>query len=361
MKSNRGMIVTTTSTLEGWKIEAYLGTVSTHIVAGTGFFSDLFASFSDVFGGRSESYQKQLTAIHDDAIEKLKQKATSIGANAIVGLRIDHDEISGKDKQMFMVTAIGTAIRVSKSGEGQEEERKEYQVIGQDDFSSLVRRRQIVRLAREGGLILDENTWRFLKENQVHEVVANISATLRKFYEKEFLDENDRAFIKHSKEYFSSLSDEVAKKYLYNLLTLNNGASDYAFDLIGKLDLFDIDRIKELLHSDDFKVQKRALQFLRFDKPSYTPTDVEAFESLLPIIESRFQPRGERITEKGLLSSKVKELWKCVCGAKVEADREYCYQCFQNIYGFKENQIDPHKAKELISDRITVLKEVFGT
>ncbi|MFL6215673.1 MAG: YbjQ family protein [Blastocatellia bacterium] len=219
MKSNKRMIVTTTSTLDGWKIEAYLGTVSTHIVAGTGFFSDLFASFSDVFGGRSESYQKQLASIHDDAIEKLKQKAISMGANAIVGFRIDHDEISGKDKQMFMVTAIGTAVRASKSEEEQEEERKEYQVIGQDDFSSLVRKRQIVRLAREGGLMLDENTWSFLKENQVHEVAANISATVGKFYEKEFLDESDRAFIKHSREYYSSLSDDIATKYLYKMLT----------------------------------------------------------------------------------------------------------------------------------------------
>ena len=84
------------------KIESYLGPISAHIVAGTGFFSDFTAGFSDIFGGRSQSYQKQLSAINEEAVELLKKKAILLGGTAIVGLHIDHDEISGKAKQMFM-------------------------------------------------------------------------------------------------------------------------------------------------------------------------------------------------------------------------------------------------------------------
>jgi len=104
-------MVTTTQTLDGWEIETYIGPVFSHIVAGTGLFSDFAASLSDIFGGRSKTYQKQLSSINIEAIELLKNKTSLLGGNLILGFRIDHDEISGKAKQMFMVTASGTAAR----------------------------------------------------------------------------------------------------------------------------------------------------------------------------------------------------------------------------------------------------------
>ena len=84
--------------------------VSAHIVAGTNLFSDFFASFSDVFGGRSQTYQKQLSSLYNEAIERIKYAAFELGANCVVGLSIDMDEISGKGKSMFMLTAVGTAV-----------------------------------------------------------------------------------------------------------------------------------------------------------------------------------------------------------------------------------------------------------
>src|SRR3546814_9582215 len=50
----------------------------------------------------------------DLAIERVKYAAYEIGANCIVGLSIDMDEISGKGKSMFMLTAIGTAVIIEK-------------------------------------------------------------------------------------------------------------------------------------------------------------------------------------------------------------------------------------------------------
>ena len=43
MAIHRDMIVTTTGTLEGYEIKAYLGVISTQIVAGTNIFSDIAA------------------------------------------------------------------------------------------------------------------------------------------------------------------------------------------------------------------------------------------------------------------------------------------------------------------------------
>ena len=113
MTSAKNILVTTASLVQGTEIQQHLKPVSAHIVAGTNFFSDVFASFSDVFGGRSKSYQNQLSSLYNEAIEKLKLEAYELGANCIIGLSVDLDEISGKGKSMFMVTAIGSAVIIN--------------------------------------------------------------------------------------------------------------------------------------------------------------------------------------------------------------------------------------------------------
>src|SRR6267378_5006770 len=110
MPNPKDILVVTTSSIEGLKIKSYLRPVSAHIVAGTNLFSDFLGGLTDVFGGRSQTYQKQLTSLYNEAIYRLKFTAYELGANCIVGLSVDMDEISGKGKSMFMLTALGTAV-----------------------------------------------------------------------------------------------------------------------------------------------------------------------------------------------------------------------------------------------------------
>ncbi|MFI3295011.1 MAG: YbjQ family protein [Rikenellaceae bacterium] len=104
-------IITTTGSIDNATITQYLGVVSSNIVIGTNMFSDFSASIRDIIGGQSKSYQKNLDQMYEKAMEDLKQKAEALQANAIVGLKVDVGEISGDKKSMFMVTAIGTAVK----------------------------------------------------------------------------------------------------------------------------------------------------------------------------------------------------------------------------------------------------------
>ena len=104
--------MSTTNTIEGCPIKKYIDTICSNIVIGTNIFSDFAASFTDFFGGRSDSYRRKLEIIYSEASKALKQKALNMGANAIVGFKVDFDEISGKDKSMFMVSVSGTACIV---------------------------------------------------------------------------------------------------------------------------------------------------------------------------------------------------------------------------------------------------------
>lgn len=108
------IITTITHTLEGWEINEYFPPVSSNVVVGTNIFSDISASLTDFFGGRSGTYEKKLQQLYSQAISAIESKAKAVSANAIVGLKIDIDEVSSKNSQMFMITAYGTPVKVTR-------------------------------------------------------------------------------------------------------------------------------------------------------------------------------------------------------------------------------------------------------
>ena len=103
--------VTTTSGFDDVKIVEYMEPITAHVVVGMNFFKDMFSGFTDFFGGKSKSYESTLSSINEEVINLLRKKAYSIGANCVLSLKIDNDEVSAKNKSMMMVTALGTAAK----------------------------------------------------------------------------------------------------------------------------------------------------------------------------------------------------------------------------------------------------------
>lgn len=101
------MYITTTSTFEGKEIKEYKGIVFGEVVNGINFMKDFAASITNIIGGRSTTYENELIDARNRAINEMISRAKSIGANAIVGVRIDTDPLS---EGMLMVTASGTAV-----------------------------------------------------------------------------------------------------------------------------------------------------------------------------------------------------------------------------------------------------------
>lgn len=111
-KDARGIIVTTTPTIEGRRIENYLGIVTGEVIVGANLFRDLFANIRDVVGGRSGSYERILADSRQQAIEELQAACGERGGNAVVGIDLDY-EVIGNSGSMLMVSASGTAVRLS--------------------------------------------------------------------------------------------------------------------------------------------------------------------------------------------------------------------------------------------------------
>lgn len=106
------MVVTTTHKIDGFKVEKYVDVVSAECVFGMNIFSDILASFSDFFGGRSGTSQNALRKARETAIRELKSEALRIGANAVIGVEMDYSELSGQGKSMLFLVATGTAVIV---------------------------------------------------------------------------------------------------------------------------------------------------------------------------------------------------------------------------------------------------------
>ena len=105
------MIISTTPTLEGKPAREYLGVVTGEVIVGANMFRDMFASITDMVGGRSGSYENVLARARNEALMELKAEAAQMGGNAVVGIDLDY-EVIGKTGSMLMVSATGTAIVV---------------------------------------------------------------------------------------------------------------------------------------------------------------------------------------------------------------------------------------------------------
>lgn len=100
------MIVTTTPSVEGRAITDYHGVVVGEAILGANVFRDIFASITDIVGGRSGAYEEELARARDIALQELEARAAAQGGNAVVGVDLDYEVINN----MLMVSASGTAV-----------------------------------------------------------------------------------------------------------------------------------------------------------------------------------------------------------------------------------------------------------
>ena len=100
------MIVTTTPSIDGRRVVAYRGIVTGEAILGANIVRDLFASVTDIIGGRSGAYEQELAKARETALAEMQERAGQLGADAIVGVDLDYEVINS----MMMVSASGTAV-----------------------------------------------------------------------------------------------------------------------------------------------------------------------------------------------------------------------------------------------------------
>ena len=105
------MITTTTHSIEGTVVTAYLGIVVGEAIIGANIIKDLFAAVRDVVRGRTGACEEALRTARARALREMSPKAQELGAYAVIGVDIDY-EVLGKAGSMLMVTSAGTAMKL---------------------------------------------------------------------------------------------------------------------------------------------------------------------------------------------------------------------------------------------------------
>ena len=107
------MLMTTTATVEGRRVEEYLGIVQGEAIMGANIFRDFFAGIRDIVGGRSGAYEDELRKAREIALREMQEQAAALGANGVIGIDLDYESIqTGSSGGMLMVSASGTAVRL---------------------------------------------------------------------------------------------------------------------------------------------------------------------------------------------------------------------------------------------------------
>ena len=103
------MQVTTTFTIEGYKIKEYKGVVRGIIVRAPTIAQGFMGGLKNIVGGRIGAYTEMCEQARQQAYDLLLDHAHELGANAIVGLRYDASEVVSKGSATE-VLCYGTAV-----------------------------------------------------------------------------------------------------------------------------------------------------------------------------------------------------------------------------------------------------------
>ena len=103
------MLVVTTNDLPGYKVVRNLGMVKGLTVRSRSVVGNLGAAIQIFFGGNITVYTKLAEQTRQEAFDLLVKNAQSMGANAVLAMRYDANEIAAAVTE---VLAYGTAVVV---------------------------------------------------------------------------------------------------------------------------------------------------------------------------------------------------------------------------------------------------------
>ena len=103
------MLLTTTDSLQGVKIDRFLGLVIGHAVISDTYLKNFHSGIRDMGSGHHHDYAQELEKARETATLQMVEKAKQLGANAVIGIDLDF-ETSGDTTHLVIVSIAGTAV-----------------------------------------------------------------------------------------------------------------------------------------------------------------------------------------------------------------------------------------------------------
>ena len=106
------MMVSTTNDIAGYRVVRHLGLVRGITVRSRSIVGNFFGGIQTLFGGRISVYANLAEQARQEAFDKMCEHAADGGANAIIGMRYDANDIMDGVTE---VLAYGTAVMVERA------------------------------------------------------------------------------------------------------------------------------------------------------------------------------------------------------------------------------------------------------
>lgn len=101
------MLITNIEIIPGKKIVQHYGLVQGSSVRAKHVGRDIMASFKNIFGGELKGYTELLQESREEAVGRMVEQATAVGANAVLNVRFSTSSIAAGAAEIF---AYGTAV-----------------------------------------------------------------------------------------------------------------------------------------------------------------------------------------------------------------------------------------------------------
>ncbi len=101
------MLVSNLDLVPGHYIVKHLGLVQGSTVRAKHVGRDIIAGFKNIFGGELSGYTELLQEAREEAVDRMKQQAQAVGANAVINVRFSTSSVTQGAAELF---AYGTAV-----------------------------------------------------------------------------------------------------------------------------------------------------------------------------------------------------------------------------------------------------------
>ncbi len=347
------LIITTTDSIEGSKITDYIGILRSSIVIGTDI------AFADIIAGANKKYRAQLNSVYDKALLDLRTKAIASNADAIVGLHTDFEEIFGKGKTKFVVSLVGTAVKLDNipiHNNASESNAVPLNVLRKQQLVITLRK----KIESESYNLNDED-WNNIMSYSLYElapliyhkylVLAKETVSNTPLTEKKLLLDNFIPFMR-------SIDYEEAANVVYSDITT---APYCTHDVINDCNLFHPKKTISLLQPEN---KHFIISLLDTDKISYNINDLEDMKTIAEFLDN-LPDTGRYEEGRGLLFGRSGMRLLCERGHSCAVELGgFCTEtldhglgiCNLNVKGITEAEVEKIN---LFKEKINILESLL--
>ena len=105
------IIVVTTPTVPGYRITKVIDVVTGITPRTRGILGKFIGGIQSMFGGEVTAFTSEIEKARKESIERLKNKAIDLGANAVVGLDLETSDLL---QTLIVISSTGTAVKIEK-------------------------------------------------------------------------------------------------------------------------------------------------------------------------------------------------------------------------------------------------------